>query len=458
MSKSFAIGRHASSRSGWRVTRSVRVWTRIQRFFTPLRMSAAASSRLLSGWFQKRSSAMKTASPDRREVVHDGADRALAEGAPVELPHRAEVAAEGAAARRLDEPDGLEEQAVVPLAVALDEIARRHRDGVEARPVRERRRRGPSVRGRSAGAPGPRAAGRPAASASATAGTTSSPSSTQRASISGTCSGPGNAAAAWPPTRMKAYGSARRISPRRLDHAVVLEGVHAGDADHPRTRPAHPARHAAAEAQVDDRRVVAALAQGRGDVFEPERLDAEERPQPEPLVAGIGAHQQDVHWCSANCKLERPHGRNRRPEATFPTPLRPAGRKKWVTHGLSNRIVYGGLHYGARWLPMAALNTINLVGNSLAVTFLTRHEGRDARQLPHRPRRLGDRGRGARARGSSSSTAATRSTSGACAARRSCRASRRSTRTRRVLARAPARRARLPARHRATSATGRWAP
>lgn len=50
----------------------------------------------------------------------------------------------------------------------------------------------------------------------------------------------------------------------------------------------------------------------------------------------------------------------------------PRGRKKWVSHGLSNRVVYGGLHYGARWLPMAALNTINLVGNSLAVTFLTR--------------------------------------------------------------------------------------
>lgn len=49
----------------------------------------------------------------------------------------------------------------------------------------------------------------------------------------------------------------------------------------------------------------------------------------------------------------------------------PRGRKKWVTHGLSNRIVYGGLHYGARWLPMAALNAINLVGNGLAVTFLT---------------------------------------------------------------------------------------
>jgi KDO2-lipid IV(A) lauroyltransferase len=43
-----------------------------------------------------------------------------------------------------------------------------------------------------------------------------------------------------------------------------------------------------------------------------------------------------------------------------------------VSHGLSNRVVYGGLHYGGRWLPMAVLNGINLVGNSLAVTFLSR--------------------------------------------------------------------------------------
>jgi len=49
----------------------------------------------------------------------------------------------------------------------------------------------------------------------------------------------------------------------------------------------------------------------------------------------------------------------------------PRGRKKWVRHGLSNRIVYGGLHYGARWLPMGVLNTVNVVGNGLAVTLLT---------------------------------------------------------------------------------------
>jgi KDO2-lipid IV(A) lauroyltransferase len=45
-------------------------------------------------------------------------------------------------------------------------------------------------------------------------------------------------------------------------------------------------------------------------------------------------------------------------------------RKKWVSHGLSNAIVYGGLHYGARWLPLPILHGISLFGNSLAVTFM----------------------------------------------------------------------------------------
>jgi KDO2-lipid IV(A) lauroyltransferase len=48
----------------------------------------------------------------------------------------------------------------------------------------------------------------------------------------------------------------------------------------------------------------------------------------------------------------------------------PRARTKWVSHGLSNAIVYGGLHYGARWLPMPVLNGINLVGNTLAIAFL----------------------------------------------------------------------------------------
>ena len=59
-------------------------------------------------------------------------------------------------------------------------------------------------------------------------------------------------------------------------------------------------------------------------------------------------------------------------ETSGPAAKAPRARKKWVSHGLSNRIVYGGLHYGAHWLPMAVLNAINLVGNSLAVTFLAK--------------------------------------------------------------------------------------
>jgi len=52
------------------------------------------------------------------------------------------------------------------------------------------------------------------------------------------------------------------------------------------------------------------------------------------------------------------------------TPGAPRARRKWVSHGLSNRIVYGGLHYGARWLPLPVLKAISTVGNSIAVAAL----------------------------------------------------------------------------------------
>jgi lauroyl/myristoyl acyltransferase len=58
------------------------------------------------------------------------------------------------------------------------------------------------------------------------------------------------------------------------------------------------------------------------------------------------------------------------PAPAEPPAPEPRARKKWVSHGLSNAIVYGGLHYGARWLPMPVLNGINLFGNSLAIAFL----------------------------------------------------------------------------------------
>ncbi|MEP6995443.1 MAG: lysophospholipid acyltransferase family protein, partial [Acidobacteriota bacterium] len=73
-----------------------------------------------------------------------------------------------------------------------------------------------------------------------------------------------------------------------------------------------------------------------------------------------------------DCKLYARMGKDEASGKTTPQPEAPRGRKKWVAHGLSNRVVYGGLHYGARWLPMAVLNAINLVVNSLAVMFLTR--------------------------------------------------------------------------------------
>ena len=57
-------------------------------------------------------------------------------------------------------------------------------------------------------------------------------------------------------------------------------------------------------------------------------------------------------------------------QASGPEQSSHRARKKWVAHGLSNRVVYGGLHYGGHWLPMPVLNAINVVGNALAIPFL----------------------------------------------------------------------------------------
>ena len=63
--------------------------------------------------------------------------------------------------------------------------------------------------------------------------------------------------------------------------------------------------------------------------------------------------------------------------STGEAPVR--ARRKWVSHGLSNAIVYGGLHYGARWLPMPVLNGISVFGNTLA-TLLMRKTMRGVEQ------------------------------------------------------------------------------
>ena len=51
----------------------------------------------------------------------------------------------------------------------------------------------------------------------------------------------------------------------------------------------------AAEPQIGERDAMAARLERRRDVFHAERLDAEERAEPEALVAGHGTQQQDVH-------------------------------------------------------------------------------------------------------------------------------------------------------------------
>ncbi|HEY3351286.1 MAG TPA: lysophospholipid acyltransferase family protein [Thermoanaerobaculia bacterium] len=48
----------------------------------------------------------------------------------------------------------------------------------------------------------------------------------------------------------------------------------------------------------------------------------------------------------------------------------PRGRRKWVTHGLSNRFVYEGLRVGTRWLPLPVLHGISLVVNSVAMILM----------------------------------------------------------------------------------------
>lgn len=107
----------------------------------------------------------------------------------------------------------------------------------------------------------------------------------------------------------------------------------------------------------------------RPHVLQAERLDSEEGSQPETLVSRIGTEEKNVHDPASKLYIRRTVGQNEsRAPAREPVPAR--ARKKWVSHGLSNRIVYGGLHYGARWLPMPVLNGINLVGNSLAIAVL----------------------------------------------------------------------------------------
>jgi hypothetical protein len=270
MSKSFASGRQASSSSGCRQTRSVRVWTSSQRFLIPRALRACASSRLRAGWFQKRSSATKT------------------------LPDRAEVAAEGAPARGLDEPHGLKQQAVVAAAVALDQLARRKSHAVERRALRQGEGRGPSL------LPAQPQRGhlreRPAARERV---------NHRRHDLLAVVDADRVHVVGLERLRERRRGVApdekERLGqkpphlPRRLEDAVVLERMHARDADDGGPRFSKRAGESGRKTQVDDRRLVAAGGKGRGDVFEAERLHPEERAQAKTLVDRIRPDEENVH-------------------------------------------------------------------------------------------------------------------------------------------------------------------
>ena len=366
---------------------------------------------------------MKTASPDGGEVVDDGADRALAERAPVELPHRAEAAAERTAARRLDEPDGLEEQAVVARCGTRSTRSRAGA-GTASRPVRSSSGacRRPAVAPVRRAAPGTSPGERPAASASASAGTTSSPSSTQIASISGTCSGPGNAAAAWPPTRMKASGDARRTSPRGLDapgrtRARACRRCRPGaDASAaiqaarlPPKRRSTIARLVPARPQRRRRRTRGRAAR-RGKRAParsarcPDRAGSAGRSSGAPRIVDLSPT-----W--AKSRRSAAHRRRSRRRAAARSGSATASRTASSTAACTT---------ARAGCPWRSLNAINLVGNGLAVTFLTRTKA-GMRDNFRSALGVGEaRGRGSSRAGSSSSTAATRSTSGGCAARPSC--------------------------------------
>jgi hypothetical protein len=90
----------------------------------------------------------------------------------------------------------------------------------------------------------------------------------------------------------------RADAPRERVHLVGLESVHRGDPDHGGTRAPNLCRERPAEAEIGERHPMPARLERGRDVLHPERLDAEERSEPEALVRRHGTQQQDVHVSS----------------------------------------------------------------------------------------------------------------------------------------------------------------
>ena len=84
-------------------------------------------------------------------------------------------------------------------------------------------------------------------------------------------------------------------SPGRLHDPLVFKGMKAGDADQAGPASTDPGGEAGAEPQVGDGHGVSPHPEAGPEVFEPQRLNPEERAEAEGVVARMGAQQEDVH-------------------------------------------------------------------------------------------------------------------------------------------------------------------
>ena len=304
MSKSCAIGRHASSSSGWRATRSTRLCTRIHCFRMPRRRSSLreleAARRVIPEQIvgdedvvaDRRRSPRQTDSIDRSRTARACSCQIEQNEQRNGQPRAVSISHAGRCARH---------------AYCLP--PRRRRDAAPAAAPRRARacRVSPAVRTMLAVAVAQRQPGhrrqrhRPASSASADR-------------------------AAAPARRRR--GRRRRRRPTRNGVGIRRRGVAADDDRHVGRRARGRARASAstssvssacmaamptsagtqraqvlleraAEAQIGERDAVAARFERRRDVFHAERLDAEERAEPEAFVrrARDGAAGRSCDGC-----------------------------------------------------------------------------------------------------------------------------------------------------------------
>ena len=256
--------------------------------------------------------------PRRGEVLAHRFDRTLSNRTRVQLPDRTERAAERTSARGLDQPRGPMGEARVLTPPRRDEMARRQRNLVEleGRRIRGRRdhlarllphRQARNLAQRPAGLDGVRYPRHRPLAVVENHGIDGIEQKGMRVGRRGVPAD--DDGHAW-----------RELSnaPRQRHDVVGFERVHGGDADEARrtTRGAQLMFERAAESQIGERhRVAAGFERGR-DVLHAERLDAEERTQPETLVPGHRTQQEYVHGSAVKRNIEAQRGASKRADRT----------------------------------------------------------------------------------------------------------------------------------------------